>query len=262
MLFNDRVTQSDFLRGGKNCSYFAVAPLEVSRAKLTQQLEQLRAQVSAVNGFLLIASRTKLIQQLEQLRALVLAEELGTALVMRPRLACTRSQRRPTSSSPQVLAEELETALEIKARELGATEALAAAAAELERRLEQRPILPWQRAQYGAASAPDAAPDVDPSMLDSLLASPELDSSPKPPLPPLESDLPPRMQTLTTAPLESVLPPRMQTLTTAPLPLESVLPPRMQTLTTAPPPLESDLPPAARAAPSVTAPRLTKLDEA
>jgi hypothetical protein len=56
VLFNDRVTQSDFLRGGKNCSYFAVAPLEVSRTKLTQQLEQLRAQVSVVHCCLLIAS--------------------------------------------------------------------------------------------------------------------------------------------------------------------------------------------------------------
>jgi hypothetical protein len=36
----------------------------------------------------------------------------------------------------------------------------------------------------------------------------------------------------------------------------------MQTLTTAPPPTESDLPPVARAAPSVTAPHSTKLDEA
>ena len=137
----------------------------------------------------------------------------------------------PHPSSPQVLAEELEAALEIKARELGATEALAAAAAALERRLEH-PILPWQRAQYGAAGAPDAALDVDPSMLNSLLASPEIspeiDSSPKPPLPPLEG----------------------------------VLPPCMQTLTTAPPPTESDLPPVARAAPSVTAPHSTKLDEA
>jgi len=42
VLFNDRVTQSDFLRGGKNCSYFAVAPLDASQAKLTQHLSDLR----------------------------------------------------------------------------------------------------------------------------------------------------------------------------------------------------------------------------
>jgi len=79
VLFNDRVTQSDFLRGGKNCSYFAVAPLEVSRTKLTQQLEQLRAQVSVVHCCLLIASSTKLTQQLGQLRDQVLGTALGCA---------------------------------------------------------------------------------------------------------------------------------------------------------------------------------------
>ena len=31
VIYNDRVTQSDFLRGGKNCSYFAVAPLDISQ---------------------------------------------------------------------------------------------------------------------------------------------------------------------------------------------------------------------------------------
>ena len=47
VLFNDRVTQSDFLRGGKNCSYFAVAPLDVSQQKLVGYLTELRASLLA-----------------------------------------------------------------------------------------------------------------------------------------------------------------------------------------------------------------------
>ena len=42
MLFNDRVTLADFHRGGKNCSYFAVAPLEVAQQKLVVMLTELR----------------------------------------------------------------------------------------------------------------------------------------------------------------------------------------------------------------------------
>lgn len=43
VLFNDRVTQPEFHRGGKNCSYFAVAPLELSQQRLTAILAELRA---------------------------------------------------------------------------------------------------------------------------------------------------------------------------------------------------------------------------
>jgi len=42
VLFNDRVTLADFHRGGKNCSYFAVAPLETAQQKLTALLAGLR----------------------------------------------------------------------------------------------------------------------------------------------------------------------------------------------------------------------------
>lgn len=45
VLFDDRVTQHDFYRGGKNCSYFAVSPLEVTQRKLMGLLEELRLKV-------------------------------------------------------------------------------------------------------------------------------------------------------------------------------------------------------------------------
>ena len=45
MLFNDRVTLADFHRGGKNCSYFAVAPLEVAQQKLNALLVEVREQL-------------------------------------------------------------------------------------------------------------------------------------------------------------------------------------------------------------------------
>ena len=44
VIFNDRVTLADFHRGGKNCSYFAIAPLDTAQKKLTVLLQQLRAQ--------------------------------------------------------------------------------------------------------------------------------------------------------------------------------------------------------------------------
>jgi len=50
VLFNDRVTQQDFLRGGKNCSYFAVAPLELSQDKLAGHLVSLRESVQLQAG--------------------------------------------------------------------------------------------------------------------------------------------------------------------------------------------------------------------
>ena len=43
VLFNDRVTLADFHRGGKNCSYFSVAPLETVQQKLGGLLGELRA---------------------------------------------------------------------------------------------------------------------------------------------------------------------------------------------------------------------------
>ena len=42
VLFNDRVTLADFHRGTKNCSYFAVAPLEIAQSKLIGLLTSLR----------------------------------------------------------------------------------------------------------------------------------------------------------------------------------------------------------------------------
>lgn len=42
VLFNDRVTLADFHRGGKNCSYFAVAPLDTAQQRLTNSLAELR----------------------------------------------------------------------------------------------------------------------------------------------------------------------------------------------------------------------------
>jgi len=42
VLFDDRVTQQDFYRGGKNCSFFAVSQLHVTQHKLIQLLEDLR----------------------------------------------------------------------------------------------------------------------------------------------------------------------------------------------------------------------------
>ena len=44
VIFNDRVTLADFHRGNKNCSYFAVAPLETAQQKLAAILGDLRAQ--------------------------------------------------------------------------------------------------------------------------------------------------------------------------------------------------------------------------
>ena len=44
VIFNDRVTLADFHRGTKNCSYFAVAPLEMAQGKLAAILRHLRAQ--------------------------------------------------------------------------------------------------------------------------------------------------------------------------------------------------------------------------
>jgi hypothetical protein len=42
VLFNDRVTLADFQRGNKNCSYFAIAPLDVAQQRLTAVLAALR----------------------------------------------------------------------------------------------------------------------------------------------------------------------------------------------------------------------------
>ena len=42
MLFNDRVTLADFHRGTKNCSYFAVGPLDLAQEKLCALLGELR----------------------------------------------------------------------------------------------------------------------------------------------------------------------------------------------------------------------------
>ncbi|KAL1525887.1 hypothetical protein AB1Y20_020715 [Prymnesium parvum] len=47
VLFDDRVTQHDFYRGGRNCSYFAVSPIEVAQAKLTGLLEEMRVRLEA-----------------------------------------------------------------------------------------------------------------------------------------------------------------------------------------------------------------------
>ena len=47
VLFNDRVTLADFHRGNKNCSYFAVAPLEIAQAKLAYLLRERRANTLA-----------------------------------------------------------------------------------------------------------------------------------------------------------------------------------------------------------------------
>jgi len=46
VLFDDRVTQSDFYRGGRNCSYFAVSPIEVTQRKLLGIIEELRVALS------------------------------------------------------------------------------------------------------------------------------------------------------------------------------------------------------------------------
>eukprot|EP00326_Haptolina_ericina_P034958 CAMPEP_0181243250 /NCGR_PEP_ID=MMETSP1096-20121128/42163_1 /TAXON_ID=156174 ORGANISM="Chrysochromulina ericina, Strain CCMP281" /NCGR_SAMPLE_ID=MMETSP1096 /ASSEMBLY_ACC=CAM_ASM_000453 /LENGTH=305 /DNA_ID=CAMNT_0023339593 /DNA_START=57 /DNA_END=971 /DNA_ORIENTATION=+ len=46
VLFDDRVTQSDFYRGGKNCSYFAVSPIEVTQRKLLGILQRFQQSAS------------------------------------------------------------------------------------------------------------------------------------------------------------------------------------------------------------------------
>ena len=44
VLFDDRVTQQDFGRGGRNCSYFALAPIEVAQQRLIDLVDELQAQ--------------------------------------------------------------------------------------------------------------------------------------------------------------------------------------------------------------------------
>ena len=42
MLFDDRVTQQDFGKGGRNCSYFAIAPIEVAQQRLIDCVDELQ----------------------------------------------------------------------------------------------------------------------------------------------------------------------------------------------------------------------------
>jgi len=42
VLFDDRVTQQDFGKGGRNCSYFAIAPIEVAQQRLIDCVDELQ----------------------------------------------------------------------------------------------------------------------------------------------------------------------------------------------------------------------------
>jgi len=47
VLFDDRVTQQDFGRGGRNCSYFAIAPIDVAQQRLIDLIDELQQQFHA-----------------------------------------------------------------------------------------------------------------------------------------------------------------------------------------------------------------------
>jgi hypothetical protein len=47
VLFDDRVTQQDFGRGGRNCSYFAIAPVEVAQQRLVDCVDELQQQFAS-----------------------------------------------------------------------------------------------------------------------------------------------------------------------------------------------------------------------